>query len=115
MKQKLTNLKKRHYRVRSKIVGTTERPRLCVYKSNKYIFTQIIDDEKGLTLVGFNSKYAADKKLTKMESSVEAGKRIAELAKKHGVTKVVFDRGGYKYHGRVKSFADAAREGGLEF
>ena len=111
----LTNLQKRHYRVRSKVTGTTSRPRLSVYKSNKYLFAQVIDDEKHLTLVGANSKYLEGDKLSKIEASKKLGEVIAKKAIEKGVKSVVFDRGGYKYHGRVKSLAEAAREAGLVF
>lgn len=106
----------RHERVRSQISGTSTTPRLCVFRSNKGIYAQIIDDETRTTLVSASS---LDKDL-KLEngSNVEAakvvGKAIAEKATKAKITKVVFDRGGYLYHGRVKALADAARNGGLE-
>ena len=107
----------RHERIRSKINGTAELPRLCVFRSNTGIYAQIIDDETRTTLVSASS---LDKEL-KLEngSNVEAakvvGKAIAEKATKAKITKVVFDRGGYLYHGRVKALAEAARENGLEF
>lgn len=109
--------KARHARVRAKVVGTAEIPRLNVFRSNSNIFAQIIDDEKGITLVSASS---IDKEL-KIEngSNVEAAKKVGELvakrAKKAKITKVVFDRGGYLYHGRVEALAEAARENGLEF
>ncbi|MEI7603732.1 MAG: 50S ribosomal protein L18 [bacterium] len=115
MKKRLTNLQKRHFRVRSKITGSTERPRLSVYKSSKYIYAQIIDDEKGITLVGLHSKYNDAGKMPKTESAKKLGESLAKKAIEKGITTVVFDRGGYKYHGRVKSLADAARESGLVF
>ena len=109
----------RHKRVRKKVFGTAERPRLCVYKSLKYIYAQIIDDEKGHTLVAASSLEPEIKSRLTSTKSIEAaqyvGKVIAERAKEKGITKVVFDRGGYPYHGRVKALADAAREAGLEF
>ena len=107
----------RHKRIRNKIMGTSEVPRLSVYRSNTGIYAQIIDDETRTTLVSASS---LDKDL-KIEngSNVEAakvvGKAIAEKAKQAKITKVVFDRGGYLYHGRVQALADAARENGLEF
>ena len=107
----------RHARVRAKVVGTPEVPRLNVFRSNSNIFAQIIDDENAVTLVSASS---IDKEL-KIEngSNVEAAKKVGELlasrAKKANITKVTFDRGGYLYHGRVEAFADAARENGLEF
>ncbi|BCS80851.1 50S ribosomal protein L18 [Anaerocellum diazotrophicum] len=109
----------RHKRIRKKVFGTSERPRLCVYKSLKYIYAQIIDDEKGHTLVAASSLEPEIKSRLSSTKSVEAaeyvGKIIAERAKEKGITKVVFDRGGYPYHGRVKALAEAARQGGLEF
>ena len=107
----------RHKRIRSKISGTSAIPRLCVFRSNTGIYAQIIDDETRTTLV---SASTLDKDLKiKNGSNVEAakvvGKAIAEKATKAKITKVVFDRGGYLYHGRVKALADAARENGLEF
>lgn len=110
---------KRHLRVRKKINGTAERPRLSVFRSSKHIYAQLIDDEKGITLA---SASTLDKELRDKISnggSVEAARQVGELiarrAKEKGVAKVVFDRGGYLYHGRIQALADAAREGGLEF
>lgn len=103
--------------IRAKISGTAEMPRLCVFRSNKDIYAQVIDDAKGITICAASSKVAgvADSKITKVEKSAAVGKKIAELAIQAGVKKVAFDRGGYLYHGRVKSLAEGAREGGLEF
>ena len=109
----------RHARVRKKISGTPEMPRLCVYRSNKYIYAQIIDDTKGITLVSASSLDPALKgQLEEVDKSGEAklvGKLVAERAKQAGVDKVVFDRGGYVYTGRVAALAAGAREAGLEF
>lgn len=106
----------RHERVRDKIFGTSELPRLCVYRSNSNIYAQIIDDEKGITLVSASS---LDKELNLSNVNIEAatsvGVSLAKKATKAGIKKVVFDRGGYLYHGRVKALADACRENGLEF
>ena len=107
----------RHERIRKTIVGTSATPRLCVFRSNKEIYAQIIDDEKQTTLVSASSK---DKSLKlknggNKEAAAAVGKLLAEKAKKAKITKVVFDRGGYLYHGRVKALAEAARENGLEF
>lgn len=105
----------RHKRVRSKIVGTPEIPRLCIYRSNKNISAQIIDDLNGITLVSASS---LELKLTSganKEVAIKVGEAIAEAAKKAKITKVVFDRGGYLYHGRVAALAEAARNKGLEF
>jgi len=108
---------RRHARVRKKVFGTAERPRLNVYRSLKHIYAQIIDDEAGKTLVAASS---LDKELRNMyggnkEAAREVGKLVAKKALEKGIKKVVFDRGGYLYHGRVKELADGAREGGLDF
>ncbi len=106
---------KRHRRVRAKISGTAECPRLNIYRSNKNIYAQIIDDVAGVTLV---SASALDKEIpegTKTEQATAVGRLIAERAKAKGIERVVFDRGGYLYHGRVAALADAAREHGLDF
>ncbi len=105
----------RHERVRSKIFGTTEIPRLCVFRSNKNISCQIIDDENGITLASASSLSLKLKNGGNIEAATQVGKKIAEEAKKAKITKVVFDRGGYLYHGRVEALATAARENGLEF
>lgn len=106
-------LKIRHG-IRKKISGTKERPRLCVYKSNKGIYAQIIDDSIGHTLVAASSKEMGKNSIT-VEISKEVGKKLAEKAKEGGIENVIFDRSGYLYHGRVKALADGAREGGLKF
>lgn len=111
--------KKRHLRVRKKIFGTSTRPRLNVYRSLKHIYAQVIDDTKGVTLASASSlslelKAGRQKKNNK-ETAVLVGRLIAQKAREKGLKKVVFDRGGYIFHGRVKALADAAREGGLEF
>lgn len=105
------------YRIRKKIKGTPERPRLCVFRSNKEIYAQIIDDISKKTLVAASSREKALKnfKGTKTEKAIAVGKLIAEKAKQKGITSIVFDRNGYLYHGRVKSLAEAAREAGLNF
>ena len=107
--------KRRHQRVRNKISGTTSVPRLNVFRSNSQIFAQIIDDENGTTLVSSSSVELKIKNGGNVEGAKLVGKDIAEKVKKSGITKVVFDRGGYQYHGRVEALADAARENGLEF
>jgi large subunit ribosomal protein L18 len=108
-----------HERVRTRVMGTTERPRLCVYRSLGHIYAQVIDDRTGQTLASASSVDKETKKNLKGGGNIAAakviGKAIADRAKAAGVTKVVFDRGGYKYHGRVKALADAAREAGLQF
>ena len=103
---------RRHLRVRKNVAGTPERPRLVVFRSLKHITAQIVDDTTGRTMMTVTSNALEGKK---SEKSVLVGKMIAEKAKAAGVSKVVFDRAGYKYHGRVKAVADGAREGGLEF
>jgi large subunit ribosomal protein L18 len=107
---------RRHRRVRGKIRGTAERPRLAIFRSNRGIFAQLVDDDAGKTLaaaswVGLAKSFKGDK----TEQAAEVGKQLADAARKVGVESVVFDRGGYLYHGRVKALAEGAREGGLQF
>ncbi len=117
---------RRHARVRAKVLGTVERPRLSIFRSNKFIYAQIIDDEAGKTLVSASdmelkgatsakSSGAPKKKKGKIESSKTIGVELAKKAKEKNISKVVFDRGGYLYAGRVKAVAEGAREGGLDF
>ena len=107
---------RRHRRIRGKVVGTAERPRLAVFRSNKGIFAQLIDDESGKTLAGASwLGLAKSFKGNRIEQAEAVGKAVADAAKKAGIETVVFDRGGYLYHGRVKALADGAREGGLKF
>ncbi|KAF2957590.1 50S ribosomal protein L18 [Thermotoga sp. Ku-13t] len=121
IKREDRNLKRirRHLRIRKKIKGTPERPRLAVFRSEKHIYAQIIDDTKGHTLVAAST---LDKELRgklvktyNVEAAKEVGRLIAQRALSLGIKKVVFDRGGFKYHGRIRALADAAREAGLEF
>ena len=105
----------RHKRVRNKIVGTHDVPRVCVFRSNTNIYAQIINDEEGITLVSASSLEFKGKNGSNVEAAKLVGESLAKKAKKAGITKVVFDRGGYLYHGRVKALAEAARENGLEF
>jgi len=108
--------KKRHKRVRGKITGTSDRPRLNVFRSEKHIYAQIIDDSKGETLCASSSLEKSFKGSgANKEGAAEVGKQVAARAKKKGIEEVVFDRGGYIYHGRVKELAEAARESGLKF
>lgn len=110
------NRLKRHARVRAKISGTAEKPRLCVYRSTKHIYAQIIDDVKGVTLASASSNVKGfDKDGGNKEGARAVGAAIAKAAIDKGITEVVFDRGGYIYHGRVKELADGARESGLKF
>ncbi len=102
-------------RIRSKVSGTAERPRLTVFRSNKQIYAQVVDDKQGKTLAAASSKALADVKGTKSEVAAEVGKQLAATAIAKGISEVVFDRNGYLYHGRVKQLADAAREAGLKF
>ncbi|NJM14338.1 MAG: 50S ribosomal protein L18 [Bacteroidales bacterium] len=105
-------------RIRKQIEGTKDRPRLSVYRSNKQIYAQFIDDISGVTLVSVSSldkEIAEKKELTKIEQAKLVGQKAAEKSKEAGISEVVFDRNGYLYHGRVKQLADAAREGGLKF
>ena len=117
LRQTSKNANRRHVhkRIRKKVLGTSERPRLNVYRSLNHIYVQLIDDLKGATLASANS--AEGKKGTggNVAAAKSVGKNIAERAKAKGIEKVVFDRGGYIYHGRVKALADSAREAGLQF
>ncbi len=106
---------RRHARVRAKISGTAETPRLCLYRSNKNIEAQIIDDVKGVTLVASSSSALKLANGSNIEAAAQVGKDIAEKALAKKIEKVVFDRSGYVYHGRVKALAEAAREAGLKF
>ncbi len=107
----------RHKRVRARVLGTKERPRVSVFKSNRYLFVQLVDDSSGKTIVSsqaHSGKKSASKS-KKSESAQKIGEGLAKRAKEAGITEVIFDRGGYKYHGRVKSLADGLRAGGLKF
>jgi large subunit ribosomal protein L18 len=106
---------RRHRRVRGKIFGTAERPRLVVFRSNRGIEAQLVDDLEGKTLAAASWLHLKKFKGSKTDQAAEVGKLLAENAKKASIETVVFDRGGYLYHGRVKALADAAREGGLKF
>ena len=107
---------KRHKRIRGKISGTAERPRLCVFRSEKHIYAQLIDDAAGRTLVSASSvEKAFEGSGSNREAARKVGKTVAERAVKAGIEEVVFDRGGYIYHGRVQELAEGAREGGLKF
>ena len=113
LQKKQAIFSRRKSRIRAKISGTSERPRLAIFKSHKYIYAQIIDDTKGNTLVSFDSRQSKAK--TPVDRAREVGVEIAKKAKAAKITKIVFDRGGYLYTGKIKMVADAAREGGLEF
>ena len=109
--------KRRHMSIRRRIAGTPERPRLCIKRSNRYIYVMLVDDSRNRVLTGISSQVAEvqEKKLKRTEAAKEVGKLIAGKSKELGIKQVVFDRAGYRYHGRVKAVADGAREGGLEF
>lgn len=114
MKTKVERRLKIKYRVRNKINGTAECPRLSVFRSNKQIYAQVINDEEGRTLVAASSLAIKDK-MTKSEQAAKVGEELASKAIAAGISEVVFDRNGYLYHGRVKELADGARKGGLKF
>ena len=113
--------KRRHYRVRAKIRGSAERPRLVVFRSLRNIEGQIVDDDAGRTMLGLSTLaeqmkgFKPESSNRRVEQAFAAGRMLGEKAKAQGISSVVFDRGGYKYHGRVKAFAEGARKGGLEF
>ena len=107
--------KRRHRRVRGRVHGSAARPRLCVFRSSKGIYAQLIDDDAGVTLAAASTLHLGGASGSKSEKAAEVGKLVAQRARDAGIEKVVFDRGGYLYHGRVKALADGAREGGLEF
>jgi large subunit ribosomal protein L18 len=121
VRKALTPRQRRHRRVRAKVSGTPQRPRLNVFRSSVHIYAQVIDDERGHTIAAAGSHESdlrarhADNHMTKTEKAVAVGQLVAERAKAAGITQVVFDRGGFLYHGRIKALADAAREGGLDF
>ncbi|MFA6608834.1 MAG: 50S ribosomal protein L18 [Candidatus Paceibacterota bacterium] len=103
-----------HKKIRTRVSGTADRPRLAVFRSNRYMYAQLIDDVRGVTLASA-SDIALTDKITKVERAKTVGKKLAEEAKKNKITTVVFDRGGFSYRGRVQALADAAREAGLNF
>jgi large subunit ribosomal protein L18 len=119
MEIKITGKERRHLRIRKRVSGTTERPRLSVRRTLKNLFIQIIDDSKGRTLMNASTSDKDFKKKLAYGGNIKAagllGEAVAERAKSKHIIKVVFDRGGYDYHGRIKAFAEAARKGGLEF
>ncbi len=109
--------KKRHSRVRANVSGTTERPRLSVFRSSKHIVAQVIDDTSGATLASASTHEGSLKsgKTNDVDAALNIGKLVAQRAKEKGITRVVFDRGGFAYHGRIAAVADGARQGGMEF
>jgi len=106
---------RRHIRIRAKVKGTEKCPRLSVFRSNKYIYAQLIDDLSGKTLVSVSDIKMNKNKLNKIEKAKEIGSLLAKKAIAQKIKKIIFDRGGYKYHGRIKAVAEEAREGGLSF
>lgn len=119
-REKAEHRHRRHLRLRQRVSGTAERPRLSVFRSNKYLYAQVIDDAKGSTLAAASTLQkpisgSLGGKCANLAAAKLLGKTIAERAKEKGISKVCFDRGGYRYHGRIKALADAAREAGLEF
>ncbi len=114
MNKAIDQRKKRQVRTRAKLRGTQDRPRISVHKSNRFMFVQLIDDEHGKTLIGLSERHI-EGKLAKIEKAKQLGVQVAQKAKALKVTKAIFDRGGYSYHGKVKALAEGAREGGLEF
>ena len=117
--QKVQGRKVRHLRIRARVIGTPERPRLAVFRSLNHIYAQVVDDTTGRTLAAVDSRAPDFRQKAKAGGNVAAAKIVGELlaqrAKAHGITQVVFDRGGYQYHGRVKALAEAARAAGLAF
>jgi large subunit ribosomal protein L18 len=113
-KQKTRSLKTRHRRVRKKVVGTADRPRLAVYRSNRHIYAQVIDDFAGRTLAAASTVTLTNGKGAPKDQAKSVGLEVASKAKAAGITSVTFDRGGFRYHGRVQAVAEGAREGGLE-
>ena len=112
--KKLDQRKARQIRIRKKMLGTSQMPRLAVFRSNKHIYAQLIDDEKSQTLVS-SSDIKAEKKEGKVKSAYVVGENLAKAASEKKIKKIIFDRRGFKYHGRVKSLAEGARKGGLNF
>lgn len=115
-KEKLIRRAKRHKRIRAKILGTPERPRLNVFKSNKHLYGQLIDDSRGITLASASDREVEKKENQKPKDlALELGRLLAQKAKRVKLESIIFDRGGYKYHGIIKNLADGARKGGLKF
>ncbi|MCX6759293.1 MAG: 50S ribosomal protein L18 [Candidatus Nealsonbacteria bacterium] len=115
MLEKQEKRHRRHKRIRAKVFGTADKSRLCVFRSEKHIYAQLIDDEKAKTIIEASDLEFKKNRGTKIEKAKEVGKLIAKKAKDLKIERVVFDRGGYKYHGRVRAVAEGAREGGLKF
>lgn len=116
-KNKLKTLRRTRRRrgLRKRLIGTPDRPRLCVFRSSKHIYAQVIDDIEGKTLASAGSVAAKAQKSSNIDAAKQIGQQIAEQAKAAGISEVAFDRNGFRYHGRIKALADAARQGGLKF
>jgi len=114
-KDKKSSREARHKKIRKTVTGTLERPRLAVFKSSQHIYAQVIDDGRGHTLIAVSDKEVSDGKKTKKEKAIEVGELVAQRAEKEKITKVVFDRGGFPYAGRIKALGDSARNKGLQF
>jgi large subunit ribosomal protein L18 len=118
-KAKQTGRSRRHFHIRNRVKGTSDRPRVSVFRSNRHIYAQAINDEDGKVITGLSTLSGAFKEAkvegNKKDQAKELGKILAQELKKRGINKIVFDRAGYKYHGRIKALAEAAREAGLEF
>lgn len=115
MKENIVRRIARHKKIRARVSGSKETPRLFVRRSNMHIYGLLINDDEGKTILEVSDKSLSDKKMQKAEKAKEVGKLLAEKALKEKIKKIVFDRGGYRYHGRVKALAEGAREGGLNF
>ncbi|MBI4353994.1 MAG: 50S ribosomal protein L18 [Candidatus Omnitrophica bacterium] len=119
MMDRAANRRHRHQRIRKRLAGFPERPRLSVFRSHKHLVAQLVNDFEGKTLMGCSTRAGAFRKETRSGGTIEAAQRLGQAvaaeALKHGIKRVVFDRGGYQYHGRVKAFAESARQAGLEF
>lgn len=116
--QRARGRRRRKERVRKKLLGTDARPRVCVYRSNKHIYAQVISDDKGVTLAAastLSADLAALKQSKRVEAAKQVGRALAKICKEKNITSVIFDRNGFLFHGQVKAVADGAREGGLEF
>ena len=115
--KKLTGRSKRKKRIKKKIYGDAKRPRVSIFRSNKYIYAQVVDDEKGRTITSVSDEKLAlrKKKVTRVDRAFKVGEKLAGLLKKKKLKQIVFDRSGYKYHGRVKAVAEGLRKGGIEF
>ena len=115
MKTKREQIKKRRASIRKTVYGTSEKPRLTIFRSNKNIFAQLIDDSKNVTIIGMSDKAVRAKDMKKVVSAENLGKEFAKVANTKGIKEIVFDRNGYKFHGRIKAFAESVRASGLKF